>query len=196
MKHYHLIISAAVLLLTACTTPPPPSGPGPLCLHTGHTLSEIEAAVIDEINRVRARPELYAEIIEESGRSSPAALEAVGRLEFADPMPPLTPSDCLSLSARDHVEASGSSGTFGHAGFADRVARYLTVPPRGAAENISYGYDTAREIVLQWLIDEGIGNRGHREALLNENYRSIGVAFGPHTEYDHMCVVIFTTDRL
>lgn len=190
-----LLFLATALLLAACAAPLPP-GEAPRCTRTGHSLSPIEAAVISEINRVRATPELYAEIIAESGDRSPAAREAVVRLKTADAMPALIPSDCLSLSARDHVETNGPAGKFGHAGFSERVNRYLSGSPRGAAENISYGHATARGIVLQWLVDDGVASRGHREALLNPDYRSMGVAFGPHAKYGHMCVAIFTIDML
>jgi uncharacterized protein YkwD len=59
------------------------------------------------------------------------------------------------------------------------------------AENCSFGKSTAKDIVLQLLIDEGIASLGHRKNILNEKYTLLGVAFGEHKKYRHCCVMDF-----
>ena len=50
----------------------------------------------------------------------------------------------------------------------------------GAAENISYGKETALGIVLQLLIDDGVASRGHRKNLFGESLGTVGVACDTH----------------
>jgi uncharacterized protein YkwD len=59
------------------------------------------------------------------------------------------------------------------------------------AENCSFGKSTAKDIVMQLLIDEGIASLGHRKNILNEKYTLIGVAFGEHKKYRNCCVMDF-----
>ena len=57
------------------------------------------------------------------------------------------------------------------------------------AENIAYGENAAREVVLQLLVDDGVPNRGHRDALLDPGWGVSGVACGRHRDYGQMCVM-------
>lgn len=59
------------------------------------------------------------------------------------------------------------------------------------AENCSFGKSTAKDIVLQLLIDEGIASLGHRKNMLNPQYTKLGVAFGPHKKYRNCAVMDF-----
>jgi len=58
-------------------------------------------------------------------------------------------------------------------------------------ENCSYGFETAIDIVLSLLIDEGVKNKGHRQNILSEDFNSIGVAIRPHITYRVNCVMDF-----
>ena len=68
-----------------------------------------------------------------------------------------------------------------------RVARRGGDPYGG--ENISYGYDTAREVIIQLLVDDNIADRGHRVNLFRDGYVRAGVSCGPHAVFNHMCVI-------
>ena len=59
------------------------------------------------------------------------------------------------------------------------------------SENISFGWKTAKDIVLSMIIDDGVKNRGHRMNLFNSNYKKIGVASGKHKVYEHCTVMDF-----
>jgi uncharacterized protein YkwD len=85
-------------------------------------------------------------------------------------------AECFQLE----LEASGKTGH-------DRK----NCPEDYLAENCSFGKSTAKDIVLQLLIDEGIASLGHRKNILNEKYTLLGVAFGGHKKYRNCCVMDF-----
>ncbi len=157
------------------------------------------AAVLREVNLARENPSLYAIFAAESrsfhmiehGR---AVDEAVRFLKRARPLPPLTLSSGMCRAAADHC-AEQIDGQTGHDGNdrstpGDRISRY------GAwsvswGENISYGQNTARGIVLTLIIDDGVRSRGHRKNIFNSKFNFAGAAFGPHARYRSVCSIDF-----
>ncbi|MDQ2694067.1 MAG: CAP domain-containing protein, partial [Pseudomonadota bacterium] len=124
-----------------------------------------------------------------------AVNEAIGFLKNAAPLPALEPSEGLSKAAADLVEYAGPRGLIGHEGKEgsrvwDRVERYGQWQ-RTVSENISYGPDEARQIVLGWIIDDGVADRGHRKNLFRDALRVTGTACGPHESYGTMCVATY-----
>lgn len=61
-------------------------------------------------------------------------------------------------------------------------------------ENIVYGQTEARDAILSFIIDDGVPHRGHRQNILNPNFRVVGVACGPHPVYQTVCVMIFADE--
>ena len=177
-------------------------------------LSPLEHAVVSEINKARRAPKDYASLLEPYQKyygkkllklpgENPvltkegvgAVLEAVRYLRSLKPLLPLNPSEGMSSGARDHVKDQGSSGATQHKGgdgshASERVSRYGTWE-KSIGENIVYGSDKARNIVMYLIIDDGVSGRGHRKTIFNPDFRVIGVAWGPHPIYRAVCVVTF-----
>lgn len=56
------------------------------------------------------------------------------------------------------------------------------------AECLYYGNGEGKHIAMQWLIDSGIPNLGHRKICLNPAYSLTGIKVGPHYEYRNCAV--------
>ena len=180
-------------------------------------LAPLEQEIVRELNLARTDPKTYASFIKawlpyldgdllrlpdrtpvrtkEGGRALKAAIRF---LEDAKATHELEPMEGMSLGAKDHVNDLGPTGGTGHRGSdgttgGDRINRY---GKWGAftAENICYGSDTAREIVMRLIIDDGVPERGHRTNIFNRYYYVVGVACGPHDIYGTMCVINFAGD--
>ena len=168
--------------------------------------------IAEETNRLRDDPASYVPyleawlpkfdglVMERPGRAflrteegAPAVEEAIAALRAARPAGPLQWSGGLARAAGDHVRDQGPIGGTEHRGTdgsdpARRMERYGQW--RGAvAENIAYGENAARDVVLQLLVDDGVPNRGHRDALLDPEWGTSGVACGRHRDYGQMCVM-------
>ena len=180
-----------------------------------HYLSPLEEEIIDEINSARTHPRQYAAFLEttrpyyngkrfERPREIPivthegleAVNEAIDFLRTVEPVAPLTPSKGLSFAARDHAADQTATGNVGHKGSdgssaPDRVNRYGRWQ-KTIAENISYGAETARDVVRNQIIDDNVPNRGHRTTIFHPAFRSIGVSASRHPTRRTVTVMVFT----
>ena len=170
-----------------------------------------EGEVWKEWQALRADPPGYAarleawlplfrgmERVQPSGRiltqeGAAAVREAIAVLRALQPLPTILPSPGITLAARDHVADIGPRGATGHIG-ADgstvgaRLSRHGQWMGR-ASESISFGAGSARETILELLVDDGVPSRGHREMLLFPQTAMAGVACGAHRTYQSMCVL-------
>ena len=177
-------------------------------------LSPLENAVVHELNMARTAPKDYSSFLEQykkyydkkllklpgqtpilTNEGVGAVVEAIRFLRSVKPLPPLNPSKGMSSGARDHVTDQGPSGSTQHKGSdgsqpRDRVNRYGTWE-KSIGENIAYGSDKARSIVMFLMIDDGVSSRGHRKNIFNPDFRVIGVACGHHATYRTACVITF-----
>jgi len=175
--------------------------------------SPLERAVIDEINFARANPAAYAarlrtyrgyftgKIVRYPGNPRglrtvegvAAVDEAIMFLRRQDPRPAMRHSDLLALAAADHVREQGPRGATGHASAnGDKVAARVNRRGGGSyvAEIITYGPPSGEEVVRQFIVDDGVRNRGHRRTVFAAEMRFAGTACGPHARYRVMCVVV------
>ncbi len=176
--------------------------------------SPLERAVLQEMNAARTDPKAFAlhlqrhrELFEGMRYQPPGANsfivtqegtaavdEAIAFLKRQRPLPPLALEEGLARSAAELARAQAKSGETGHGrgklAMKARIDRH--VPWTGSiAENIAYGPDDGRDVVLQLIVDDGVPGRGHRANIFSPDFRLAGVACGPHPTYDTVCVIDF-----
>jgi uncharacterized protein YkwD len=177
-------------------------------------LNKLEKEVLEEVNRARTKPRAYSKhlkqfrrffqgkficlpgeirIVTEEGIS--AVNEAIDYLESKSPVRPLKISKGLSLSAKQLVRDQGPRGITGHyssdgTSLKDRIKNYGKWDVI-LGENIGYGEKTARRIIMQFIIDDGVKNRAHRTNMFNPKFKVVGIGYGTHKRYRQMCVLTF-----
>ena len=63
--------------------------------------------------------------------------------------------------------------------------------PKTCGENIAFGPDEAREVVMQLIIDDGVASRGHRVNIYKKDFKVVGISTGAHKKYGRMCTMDF-----
>ena len=62
-------------------------------------------------------------------------------------------------------------------------------------ENIYYGSNIEpRKMVIAFIIDDGVSNRGHRINIYDPRWTDVGFGWGSHPKYGVMCVTDFAKD--
>lgn len=174
--------------------------------------SNLERAVLEELNFVRAHPQEYARELrryrsffsgdvvylpgDPTGRETREGVHAVDEaivfLEAQKPLEPLDRGALLALAAGDHAEDQGSRGRIGHLS-SNGMTVGQRMQRRGGgiyvSEVISYGYDAASDVVRQLIVDDGVANRAHRATIFMPWLRFAGVGCGSHAAYGHMCAI-------
>jgi len=122
--------------------------------------------------------------------------EAIRYLSHQKPLPPLTWSAGLAAAAAKLIVEQGRSGATGHgslqiSGMQGRIEHHGAWKGR-IGENIAYGLDDPRSMVIQMIIDDGVPGRGHRKNLFNPVFINAGVSCGPHPRFGRMCVIDFS----
>ena len=118
-------------------------------------------------------------------KEGPAVVnETINYLNRISAVPMLKWNEELSKAARDHVIDIGAKGLCTHESsdgtpFAKRLDKYgKTVICSG--ENMSFSCETALEVILQLVIDDGVPNRGHRLSIFKPDFRCCGIFSGAH----------------
>jgi uncharacterized protein YkwD len=209
MKHLLILFLFEILLFTPTAGSTQSNQTGALT-----HLSPLEEAVANEINLARSSPKEYLFFLEQfkkdydgkllklpgetpilTKEGTSAVAEAIRFLRSQKPVSPLSPSKGMSSGAKDHIRDLGTSGASHHKGSDgsqtwDRVNRYGTWQ-KIIGENISFGHNKARNIVMTLVIDDGVPDRGHRKNIFNSEFSVVGVACGDHPAYRTICVITF-----
>ncbi|TFH26919.1 MAG: CAP domain-containing protein [Bacteroidia bacterium] len=160
-------------------------------------LSEEEKKVILFMNMARhdgplfARTFLAAYVQEKQVENSSYLRSLRKDLNKVERWVPLQPEQDLTAEAQGHAIKSGKTGLVGHQDFKKRFDSLMGNPYTHVGENCSYGYETAIDIVISLLIDEGVQDQGHRHNILMVDFNSVGVAIRPHKTYRNNCVMDF-----
>ena len=182
-------ISAAVLLLAAISVSCGNMAEDPNAAY----FAKLENDVLEEINFARTQPAQYAKTrLEPYAVKNPstAMTECINEMKAMQPLPPLKFSKKLALAAKEWVNMQGPGGGVGHGNLGERLHKH-GLHPYTRGENISYGHDDARMIVIRLLEDNSDPDRGHRKNILSRAYTHVGIGFGPHKIYRFMCVQDF-----
>ena len=135
-------------------------------------------------------------IITYEGQS--AVKEAILFLSKQKPLHELVVNKGLCIAAKDHVEDLGSHGIVSHEGtdgshVCHRVERYGEWQG-SLAENIIVDDNTARNIVIGMIIDDGNVNRQQRNNIFSSIFNYIGLACGPHKLHKNITILNFAVD--
>jgi uncharacterized protein YkwD len=176
-------------------------------------LSPLEQDIIDEMNLARMEPQKYAAFVEEfkkyykgnqltlPGRQKALVMadglaavdEAINFLRAAQPLPAMAVNRGMCLAAKDHANDLALKGVTGHKG-SDGSSPNARLERYGSwegvvGENIVYDVNTAREIVIGLIIDDGTPNRGHRRNIFDPNHRVTGVSITDSPANGARCVL-------
>jgi uncharacterized protein YkwD len=171
--------------------------------------------VIEEHDKIRTDPHSYVEKLHkclsyfkgeklfhkpgeeaiETYEGKSAFNEALEFLKRQKPVGSLTHDERLSKACNDHVSDIGPLGLATHESsdgrnVSDRIEKYAEWDG-ACTENIDFGSKLAEDIIINFLVDDGIPERLHRKNLFNPAVKYIGVASGEHKEFLHCTVVTY-----
>ena len=177
-------------------------------------LSDLETAIVNEINQARSNPQSFIAYLEEYKKylkgnmlSLPdrktlvmieglsAIEDAISDLKKTSGQKPFIVSNGLSRVARYQLADLQENPALKHLGKdGSRLdARMMKVGfSEGAvAENISHRVEAAREVILAMIIDDGVKSRSHRKNVFSPTFKLFGIACGPGKDSKTLCVAEF-----
>ena len=164
-------------------------------------MSQKEKDVLYYMNLARINPskfekEVLNPYLKESRKFKPKYVKTLkNELRKTKPTQPLMYRSDLFEFAQHHAKTTGKAGKVGHSSvkfksYKNRTKKliktYLTV-----GENIQYGLNDAKAIVIDLLIDEGVKDLGHRKNILDSEYEYASVSIQPHKKFGYNCVIEF-----
>ena len=158
-------------------------------------LSAEEKKTIYVLNMIRMNPVLFGKTVmqqypDKGGhgvfRNSSFYKSLIQTLQKTQPMELLYADSLCFKSALCHAQTTGKDGTVTH----DRTTEECKKQLYFRAECCHYGYNTALDILVSLLVDEGVPSLGHRESLLGA-YQKLGVSIQPHKKYGNTAVLDF-----
>ena len=192
--------------------------PSSVRVAAGPDWSTVEQNLVAEHSRIRQDPQSYVPVLEDylasmnrqggiphgCGRNCtlltqegrPAVEEAIRFLRSQSPVGPVSASSDVARAAKAHA-TDQVHGAVGHnssdgSSFFDRLNRF-GIKSTGVGENIAYGPSTARAVIMNLIIDDGVANRGHRTNIFAPDWTAAGAGCGPHATYRTVCVINYAT---
>ena len=178
--------------------------------------NSIQISLYKELNKLREDPKSYLPLIQSQMRTikknkilkkkdsnlqiqtiegKSAYEDAISFLEQQEPVSPLTKEIKLSYAAQDLVKDIGERGVVSHKDkdgqyVSERIEKYCEWD-FCANEVIEVSSKNAQDILISLLVDDGFRNRPDRKALFQHIYNYVGIACGPHSEYEIVTVIVF-----
>ena len=160
-----------------------------------------EKSVFYYINLIRINPKKFeAEVLnpflKENKKYSKKYINSLRKdLSKINTLHPLNYKYDLFKFAKKHAKTTGKKGKTGHRsvslkGYKIRTEKLLNKYST-VGENIHYGLNNPKKIVLELLIDDGIKNVGHRKNILSDKYLYASVSIQPHKKYKFNTVIEF-----
>lgn len=157
------------------------------------TLSEIEKETIMYINLARLFPKDFVKYELAGYNALPKYKSDISKSTYkASLIKELNALKPLSALVFDKVpyenakclgKEQSKDGKTGHTRTTCKDARY--------AENVSYGMDNGKDVVMQWLIDEDLVSLDHRKNCLDNSHTKIGVSEHSHPKFATSSVADF-----
>ena len=171
--------------------------------------------IIEEINKLRSNPSLYAKKVEEYSQyftdkiiklpnlnikiqtqeGATPYLETVEYLKGLEKVNELIPSKALCEIAQEFVDNVKDSET----GEIDEEIHEQIIDKHGTftgrfTRAMDFGGFTSEQIVINFLVCDGDTDRSQREPVLGTGLNKIGIAFGKHNVYSTVCVLVTCTE--
>ena len=146
-------------------------------------ITAVERETIMYINLARLYPRQFALREVPEGERTTYRTSLMIDLNRMQPVPALVFDSTMYDLAACFALESGELGLEGH----NRIhckGGYM-------AECCSYGMKEAKDIALQWLIDEDIASLGHRKICLDGRYHAVGISVFKHKTYRFCAVADF-----
>lgn len=178
---------------------------------------ELKNSILKEHNKIRTNPQSYISIIEEyltyfkddvlfkpgetpiqTNEGKSAFLEAISFLKAQKPIREISLNEDLSKAANDHVQDIGPKGLVTHESsqgknLSERIENYSEWEGI-CAESIDFGSKTGIDIILSFLIDDGLEGRPQRKHIFNEELKFVGISVGEHKEYETVAVLNYCSN--
>lgn len=175
--------------------------------------SAFETEILAELNLARSNPKEYARFLEDWKRNyqgeqlqipgrqaiikrdgAAGIDDAIAFLKKVAPVGKLTFAKSLYSAAQTHLKDMQKSGIRGHQGtdgsLPDHRLERFGVYSGGMSELIDYKSQTAREVVIKLILDDGNAGRPHRLAVFNNNLRLVGLASGESQALGKLAVIV------
>lgn len=158
-------------------------------------MDENEKQVIYYCNLARLNPKLFGQTyvqkyLDENQLKSSWTASLLRDLNKVKKLDVLKFDKSLYTCAKNHAETNGKKGLEGHQNYNARFKKYAP-QFRVHGENCDYGNQNALDIVMSLLIDEDVPGNGHRNNILNTEFKYVGVAIAPHKEHEYNAVMCF-----
>ena len=179
----------------------------------GDDISQIDREIFEWHNNLRQNPKLLIPeleamvdlfdgmLLKRPGRvtlrtkeGSDAVKEAIEFLKAKTELQPLRWCNEVAQASKDHADDIGKKGLIQHdssdgkTGVKDRLRKYGNVVSC-YGENLSFHCETAQEVLIQLVVDDGVQNRGHRENIFNPEFNVMGCYTGDHKDFNTMTCI-------